>query len=86
VTAWLWSLVFLAANAKLADQADTKYVWCQHIFVFYIFIVFKKLCPDMEFAATPPHDGTLARFYRLPEDLVYRLPEHLSLEDGAMVQ
>jgi D-xylulose reductase len=40
----------------------------------------------MAFAATPPHDGTLTRYYRLPEDLVYTLPEHLSLEDGAMVR
>jgi D-xylulose reductase len=39
----------------------------------------------MAFAGTPPHDGTLARYYRLPEDLVYSLPEDLSLEDGAMV-
>ena len=39
----------------------------------------------MAFAATPPYDGTLARYYRLPEDLVYILPESLSLEDGAMV-
>jgi D-xylulose reductase len=40
----------------------------------------------MVFAATPPHDGTLTRYYRLPEDLVYTLPEHLSLEDGALVR
>jgi D-xylulose reductase len=40
----------------------------------------------MAFAATPPHDGTLTRYYRLPEDLVYTLPEHLSLEDGAMIE
>ena len=40
----------------------------------------------MVFAATPPHDGTLTKYYRLPEDLVYTLPEHLSLEDGAMVR
>src|SRR5712671_4100089 len=45
-----------------------------------------KLCPDMAFAATPPYDGTLTRYYRLPEDLVYILPEGLSLEDGAMVR
>ncbi|KAN0126936.1 GroES (chaperonin 10)-like protein [Russula decolorans] len=45
-----------------------------------------QLCPDMAFAATPPHDGTLTRYYRLPEDLVYTLPEHLSLEDGAMIE
>jgi D-xylulose reductase len=40
----------------------------------------------MIFAATPPHDGTLARYYRLPKDLVYLLPSHLTLEDGAMVR
>jgi len=40
----------------------------------------------MAFAATPPYDGTLTRYYRLPEDLVYILPENLSLEDGAMVR
>lgn len=44
-----------------------------------------QLCSGMAFAATPPYDGTLARYYRLPEDLVYILPESLSLEDGAMV-
>jgi len=37
------------------------------------------------FAATPPYDGTLARYYRLPADLAYLLPENLTLEDGAMV-
>jgi len=40
----------------------------------------------MAFAATPPYDGTLTRYYRLPEDLVYILPEDLSLEDGAMME
>ncbi|KAI9448159.1 xylitol dehydrogenase [Lactarius indigo] len=45
-----------------------------------------QLCPDMSFAATPPKDGTLTRYYRLPEDLVYTLPEGLSLEDGAMME
>jgi len=44
------------------------------------------LCPDMAFAATPPYHGTLTRYYRLPEDLVYILPESLSLEDGAMME
>jgi len=45
-----------------------------------------QLCSGMAFAATPPYDGTLARYYRLPEDLVYILPESLSLEDGAMME
>lgn len=39
----------------------------------------------MKFAATPPYDGTLARYYRLPADLCYALPDNMTLEDGAMV-
>ncbi|KAJ3488381.1 hypothetical protein NLI96_g2878 [Meripilus lineatus] len=45
-----------------------------------------ELCPDIIFAATPPYDGTLARYYRIPADLCYKLPDHLSLEDGAMME
>ncbi|KAH6915340.1 xylitol dehydrogenase [Coprinopsis sp. MPI-PUGE-AT-0042] len=45
-----------------------------------------ELCPDIIFAATPPYDGTLARFYRLPADLAYPLPAGVSLEDGAMME
>ncbi|EPT03731.1 hypothetical protein FOMPIDRAFT_1022297 [Fomitopsis schrenkii] len=45
-----------------------------------------ELCPDIIFAATPPYDGTLARYYRIPADITYKLPDHLSLEDGAMIE
>lgn len=45
-----------------------------------------ELCPEMVFAATPPYDGTLGRYYTLPADLAYRLPDHLTLEDGAMME
>ena len=45
-----------------------------------------NLCPDMAFAATPPFDGTLARYYTLPEDFCYKLPENVSLEEGALVE
>ena len=45
-----------------------------------------NLCPDMAFAATPPIDGTLAKYYVLPEDFCYKLPEHVSLEEGALVE
>ncbi|KZT20407.1 xylitol dehydrogenase [Neolentinus lepideus HHB14362 ss-1] len=45
-----------------------------------------ELCADMVFAATPPYDGTLARYYTLPSDLVYLLPDNLTLEDGAMME
>lgn len=45
-----------------------------------------NLCPEMAFAATPPVDGTLCKYWRLPEDFCYRLPEHVSLEEGALVE
>ncbi|KAI0091981.1 xylitol dehydrogenase [Irpex rosettiformis] len=45
-----------------------------------------ELCPNIVFAATPPYDGTLARYYRIPGDLTYKLPDNLSLEDGAMAE
>ncbi|KAK4503443.1 hypothetical protein PRZ48_004358 [Zasmidium cellare] len=45
-----------------------------------------NLCPDMRFAATPPYDGTLCKFYSLPEDFCYKLPENVSLEEGALVE
>jgi D-xylulose reductase len=45
-----------------------------------------NLCPDMAFAATPPYDGTLARYYALPEDYCYKLPEGMSLEEGALIE
>ena len=45
-----------------------------------------NLCPDMKFAATPPFDGTLAKFYILPEDFCVPLPMHVSLEEGALVE
>jgi len=45
-----------------------------------------ELCPNIVFAATPPHDGTLARYYCLPADLAYVLPDNVSLEEGAMME
>lgn len=45
-----------------------------------------NLCPDMAFAATPPFDGTLAKYYALPEDFCYKLPESVSLEEGALME
>lgn len=40
----------------------------------------------MRFAATPPHDGTLADFYVLPEDFCVPLPACMSFEEGALVE
>lgn len=43
-------------------------------------------CPEMKFAATPPGDGTLQGFYTLPGDLCYKLPDSVSLEEGALME
>ncbi|CAR28375.1 hypothetical protein ZYGR_0R01100 [Zygosaccharomyces rouxii] len=45
-----------------------------------------NLCPHMVFAATPPYDGTLTKYYLAPEDFVYKMPDHLSFEEGALAE
>lgn len=47
---------------------------------------FYNLCADMRFAATPPVDGTLTRYYKLPADFCYKLPEHMTLQEGALME
>lgn len=46
-----------------------------------------QLCDRMCFAATPPNTyGTLAKYYTLPAHLAHKLPDGLSLEQGAMME
>jgi D-xylulose reductase len=45
-----------------------------------------NLCPEMRFAATPPYDGTLTGYWISPEDFCYKLPEHVSLKEGALIE
>lgn len=45
-----------------------------------------NLCPDTIFAATPPWDGTLAKYYIVASDYVYPIADHMTLEEGAMVE
>lgn len=45
-----------------------------------------NLCPDISFFATPPVDGSLARFVVHAADFCYRLPEHVSLDEGALLE
>lgn len=52
-----------------------------------------NLCPHMCFAATPnskegePNPpGTLCKYYKSEEDFLFKLPDHVSLELGAMVE
>ncbi|KAI0097883.1 GroES-like protein [Nemania sp. FL0031] len=45
-----------------------------------------NLCPDMRFAATPPYDGTLTGFWTAPADFCYKLPDSVSLQEGALIE
>lgn len=45
-----------------------------------------NLCPHMSFAATPGNDGTLVKYYLSPEDFVYKLPDNISFEEGALLE
>lgn len=52
-----------------------------------------NLCREMVFAATPSIDakvenppGTLTKYYKSPEDFLVKLPDHVSLELGALVE
>ena len=45
-----------------------------------------NLCPDIAFCATPPFDGSLSRFYVHAADFCYKLPDHVTLEEGALLE
>ena len=45
-----------------------------------------NLCPDMCFAATPPIHGTLTGLWAAPADFCYKLPDAVSLQEGALVE
>ncbi|XP_061719824.1 sorbitol dehydrogenase-like [Cydia pomonella] len=44
------------------------------------------LCPDIIFCATPPCHGNLARYYKHAADFCYKLPDHVSMEEGALLE
>ncbi|XP_036328901.1 sorbitol dehydrogenase-like [Rhagoletis pomonella] len=45
-----------------------------------------NLCPDMVFCATPPYDGNLTRYYKHAADFCYKLPDHVTMEEGALLE
>jgi len=45
-----------------------------------------NLCPDIFFCATPPDDGSLCRFYKHAADFCFKLPDHVSTEEGALLE
>ncbi|KAL5455178.1 hypothetical protein PMIN06_004603 [Paraphaeosphaeria minitans] len=45
-----------------------------------------NLCNDTIFAATPPWDGTLAKYYTVASDYCYKIPDTMDMEEAAMVE
>ncbi|XP_071539091.1 sorbitol dehydrogenase-like isoform X1 [Panulirus ornatus] len=45
-----------------------------------------NLCPDVSFCATPPVHGNLCHYYTHAADFCYKLPDHVSLEEGAILE
>ncbi|KAG6457665.1 sorbitol dehydrogenase [Manduca sexta] len=44
------------------------------------------LCPDMQFCATPPVHGNLVRYYKHAADFCFKLPDHVTMEEGALLE
>jgi len=45
-----------------------------------------NLCQDVVFFATPPGNGTLTRVISHDEDFCFKLPDHVSHEEGALLE
>jgi L-iditol 2-dehydrogenase len=45
-----------------------------------------NLCPNVFFMATPPDDGAFAEYVAHPADFTFGLPEHVSLDEGALLE
>lgn len=45
-----------------------------------------NLCQHEVFLATPPDDGAFAEYLAWPADYLYKLPDNMSMDDGAMIE
>jgi len=45
-----------------------------------------NLCPDIEFFATPPYDGSLCTYVTHAADFCFKLPDNVSYEEGALCE
>eukprot|EP01102_Stenamoeba_stenopodia_P014736 TRINITY_DN4933_c0_g1_i3.p1 TRINITY_DN4933_c0_g1~~TRINITY_DN4933_c0_g1_i3.p1 ORF type:complete len:352 (-),score=48.11 TRINITY_DN4933_c0_g1_i3:28-1083(-) len=45
-----------------------------------------NLCPDVQFLATPPVNGSLTRYLEHAADFCYKLPDNVSLDEGALLE
>ncbi|KAM9766027.1 sorbitol dehydrogenase [Menidia menidia] len=45
-----------------------------------------NLSPSIFFCATPPDDGNLCRYYTHNANFCYKLPDHVTFEEGALIE
>lgn len=45
-----------------------------------------NLCPDVVFLATPPVQGCNEEYIAFPADMCFKLPEHVSTKEGALIE
>jgi len=45
-----------------------------------------NLCPDVQFMATPPVDGAWAEYVSVKSEFLYKLPENVTYEQGALIE
>lgn len=45
-----------------------------------------NLCKDVIFCATPPVDGNLTKYYAHAADFCLKLPDHVTMEEGALLE
>ncbi|KAI0593147.1 GroES-like protein [Biscogniauxia sp. FL1348] len=75
----------LVTNVKVGDRvAIEPGIPCRHC--DYCRMGSYNLCPDTVFAATPPHDGTLSKYYLVASDYCYLVPEHVDDEAAALIE
>lgn len=43
-------------------------------------------CPSIKFMATPPDDGCMAEFVAWPTNFLFKMPENMSFQEGALVE
>ena len=43
-------------------------------------------CPDIIFMATPPYDGSMVEYMAWPADFLFKMPDSMSFQEGALVE
>ncbi|KAL1638822.1 hypothetical protein SLS58_008527 [Diplodia intermedia] len=75
------AVTHLAAGDRVAVEPGVPCRRCEHCRAGDY-----NYCADTVFAATPPHDGTLQKYYSVAADYCYKVPDHVDLEEAALVE